>query len=55
MGPRSGGVSAAEQPVVEAEHRHHGLVVVERGPEGGMVVEPEVAAQPEQGRHRSST
>ena len=51
---RAGRVAAVEQPVVETEHRHERVGSGARGLERGMVVHPEVAAEPEQRGHPSS-
>jgi hypothetical protein len=51
LGARPGRVAAAQQPIVEAEHRHHPLAAVERGPQGGMVVHAQVAREPDEPRH----
>ena len=45
---RAGGVAAVQQAVVEAEHRHDPLVAVERGAQGGMVAQAQVAAEPDE-------
>ena len=50
---RTGRVTAAQQPVVEAEHRHHAVAGVERRAQRRMVVQAQVARQPQQRRHVS--
>ena len=40
-----------EQAVVEAEHRHHVVVGVERRAQGRMVVQAQVAPEPDEGGH----
>ena len=48
--PRPGGVAAVQQPVVEAEDRHHAIVAVERRAQRGVVVEAQVAPEPDDRR-----
>ena len=50
--PRAGCVAPVQQPVVEAEHRHHAIVGVERGPQSRLFVEAQVAPEPDDCCHR---
>ena len=49
---RAGGVPTVQQAVVEAEHRHDPVVRVQRGAQRGVVVDAQVAAEPDQRGHR---
>ena len=40
-----------QEPVVEAEHRHHAVVVVQRRPKRRVVVQPQVTAKPDEDGH----
>ena len=51
LGARAGGVAAAQQPVVEAEHRHDVAPGVERRAQRGLVVHAQVAREPQQRGH----
>ena len=48
-----GCVASVEEPVVEAEERDDGLVGVERGSQGGVVVQAQVAPKPDDCGHRT--
>jgi hypothetical protein len=48
-------VAAVQQAVVQAEERHDGVVSLERRPEGGMIVDAEVAPEPHECRHTGGT
>ena len=50
-----GRVAAVEQAVVEAEHRHELLGAQARGLERRVVVDPQVAPQPQDARHASNS
>lgn len=52
---RSGGVSAPQQAVVEAEDEDHALATIERGAQRGMVVQAQVAREPDDAGHAVST
>jgi hypothetical protein len=52
LGARAGGVAAVQQAVVEAEERHDLAVLGERPPEGGVVVDAQVAPEPDDRGHR---
>jgi len=45
----TGRVAAAQQPVVEAEERDDAVVAVERRPQRGMVVDAQIAPEPDDG------
>ena len=49
---RPGRMATVQKTVVEAEHRHDSVVMVERSTQRRMVVQPQVAAKPEQGGQR---
>ncbi len=46
---RPRGVATVQKAVVEAEHRHYSVVVVQGRPKRGVVVQAQVAAKPDQG------
>lgn len=50
LGSRTGGVATVQQAVVEAEHRHHSVVTVKRRAKRGVIVQPQIAAKPDEGR-----
>jgi hypothetical protein len=50
---RTRGVAAAEQPVVEAEHRHDPLAAIERRAQRRVIVHAQVAREPQQRGHAS--
>ena len=51
-----GAVARLADALVEHEERQHGLGLVERGPQGRVVVEPEVAREEDDGRlHRGAS
>ena len=45
-------MATVQKTVVEAEHRHDSVVMVERSTQRRMVVQPQVAAKPEEGGQR---
>ena len=53
LGARARGVAAAKQARVKAEDGHHRLIVIQGRPKGGVVVEAEIAAEPEKRGHPS--
>ncbi len=44
---RPGCVSAVQEPVIQTEHGHHLLVGVERGAQGRVLVDTQVAPEPD--------
>ena len=52
LGARARGVAAAEQTIVEAEDADHALAAIEGRSQRGMVVQAQVAREPENARHR---
>ena len=55
LGAGPGGVAPGKEPVLEAEDRHHALVALERRPQRGVVVDPQVAGVPDEGGHLVGT
>jgi hypothetical protein len=55
LGPRTGGVAAVQQAVVEAEDRDHAVVAVERRAKRWVIVQPQVAAKPDECRQGRTT
>ena len=49
--PRPGAMAAAEQSVVEAEHRDHALARIERRMQGRIVVQSKISAEPDNRFH----
>ena len=54
LGPGARGVPPVQQTIVEAEHGHDRVRGVERRPQRGVVVQAQVATQPQDGDHGSS-
>ena len=46
---RPGRMATVQKTVVEAEHRHDSVAMVERSTQRRMVVQPQIAAKPEEG------
>ena len=47
----AGGVSAGQQTIVEAEDTHHALAAIERRAKRRMVVQAQIAREPDDARH----
>lgn len=51
LSARTGGMTTVQEAVVEAEDRHHLVMVGERRTQGGVVVQAQVAPKPDEGGH----
>jgi hypothetical protein len=52
---RTGREAAVQEPVVEAEDRHHSIVATHGRPQRRVIVDAEVASEPDERGHRGST
>jgi hypothetical protein len=55
LGSGPGAVAAAKEPGVEAEQRDDPFVGGQRSAQGGVVIDAEIAPEPQHRRHRSSS